>query len=38
MIFQRTDQRPDGAMMKVIAHDLTARNIEAVATYVQGLK
>jgi len=37
-IFQRTDQRPGGAVMKVIVHDLSARDVEAVAAYVQGLK
>ena len=34
-VFQRTDERPEGAIMKVIAHDLTQRNMEAVAAYVQ---
>jgi cytochrome c553 len=37
MVFQRTDERPEGAIMKVIAHDLTRENIEAVAAYVESL-
>lgn len=35
-VFQRTDERPEGAVMKVIAHDLTPENIASVATYLQG--
>jgi cytochrome c553 len=35
--FQRTDDRPDGAVMKVVAHDLTGQNIVDVAAYVQSL-
>ena len=34
-VFQRTDERPEGSIMKTIAHELTPRNIEAVATYLQ---
>ena len=34
-VFQRTDERPEGAVMKVIAHQLTQGNIEAVAAYLQ---
>jgi cytochrome c553 len=37
LVFKRTDERPEGAVMKVIAHDLTAHDIEAVADYLQGL-
>lgn len=37
VVFQRTDERPEGAVMKVIAHDLTGRNIQALAGYIQGL-
>jgi cytochrome c553 len=37
MVFQRTDERPEGAIMKVIAHDLTPGNIESVAAYVESL-
>jgi len=37
IVFQRTDERPEGAIMKVIAHDLTRENIESVAAYVEGL-
>jgi cytochrome c553 len=35
LVFQRTDERPDGAMMKTIAHELTPQDIENVAAYVQ---
>ena len=37
LVFQRTDERPEGAVMKPIAHDLTSHDIEAVADYLQGL-
>lgn len=37
LVFKRTDERPEGAVMKVIAHDLTIHDIEAVADYMQGL-
>lgn len=37
LVFQRTDQRPEGAVMKVIAHDLTPENIRAVASYLESL-
>lgn len=36
-VFQRTDERPEGAIMKVIAHDLTPDNIENVAAYLATL-
>jgi cytochrome c553 len=35
MVFQRTDERPEGSIMKTIAHDLSPRNIEAVAAYLE---
>jgi cytochrome c553 len=35
--FQRTHDRPDGALMKVVAHNLTAENIVNVASCVQSL-
>jgi cytochrome c553 len=35
LVFQRTDERPEGAVMKTVAHLLTQDNIEAVAQYVQ---
>jgi cytochrome c553 len=35
--FQRTDDRPDGGVMKVVAHNLTRQNIINVASYVQSL-
>ena len=34
-VFQRTDKRPDGAVMKIIAHDLTEANKIDVAAYLQ---
>lgn len=37
-VFQRTDERPEGAVMKVVAHDLTQQNIDDVATYVQSME
>jgi cytochrome c553 len=37
VVFQRTDERPEGAIMKVIVHDLTKNNIEAVAAYLESL-
>ena len=36
-VFQRTEQRPDGAMMKVVAHGLTKEDMEDVAQYLQGM-
>lgn len=35
LVFQRTDERPEGSIMKTIAHDLTRRNMEDVAAYLQ---
>jgi cytochrome c553 len=37
IVFQRTDERPEGAVMKVIVHDLSRDNIEAVASYLESL-
>ena len=37
LVFQRTDERPEGAVMKTIAHLLTRDNMQAVAEYVQGI-
>ena len=37
IVFQRTDERPEGSVMKVVAHDLTRQNIDDVATYLQSL-
>lgn len=36
-IFQRTDERPAGAVMKNVAHKLTRDDVEAAATYLQTL-
>lgn len=38
MVFQRTDERPQGAIMKNIAHALTPQNMESVAVYLEGVK
>jgi cytochrome c553 len=37
LVFQRTDARPAGSIMKPVAHELTAQNIEDVAAYLQSL-
>lgn len=37
MVFQRTDERPEGAVMKTIAHLLTRGDMVAVANYVQAM-
>ncbi|MGE5170004.1 MAG: c-type cytochrome [Rudaea sp.] len=37
LVFQRTDERPEGAVMKVVAHELRPPQIAAVADYVQGI-
>lgn len=37
MVFQRTDQRPEGAAMKVVAHELRDTDMRDVAAYLQGL-
>jgi cytochrome c553 len=37
LVFQRTDERPEGAIMKVVAHELTRQDIENVAAYVQAM-
>jgi cytochrome c553 len=34
-VFQRTNQRPEGSIMKTVAHSLTRENIEDVAAYLQ---
>jgi cytochrome c553 len=36
-VFKRTDERPDGAMMKVVAHGLSKEDMENVAQYLQGM-
>lgn len=37
MIFQRTDERPEGGVMKNIAHTLTSENMESVAAYLEAM-
>jgi cytochrome c553 len=36
-VFQRTDERPEGSIMKTVAHELTRENITNVAAYLQAL-
>jgi cytochrome c553 len=36
-VFQRTNQRPEGAVMKVVAHSLSAKDIRDVAAYLQAM-
>lgn len=36
-VFQRTDERPEGAIMKSIAHLLTTENMENVAAYLEAM-
>jgi cytochrome c553 len=37
LVFQRTDERPEGSIMKTVAHELSPANIGDVAAYVQSL-
>ena len=37
LVFQRTDERPEGAVMQTVAHELAREDIENVAAYVQAL-
>jgi cytochrome c553 len=36
-VFQQTEQRPDGAAMKVVTHSLSRQNMEAVSAYLQDI-
>lgn len=36
-VFQRTNDRPEGSIMKTVAHELTRENIENVAAYLQAM-
>jgi len=36
-VFQRTDERPEGSIMKTVAHGLTQQNIQDVAAYLQAM-
>jgi cytochrome c553 len=38
VVFQRTDERPQGSIMKIVAHELTSTDIENVAAYAESLK
>lgn len=37
LVFQRTDERPEGSVMKTVAHELSRDNIGDVAAYLQAL-
>lgn len=37
IVFQRTDERPEGSVMKTVAHELTRRDVDDVAAFVQTL-
>ena len=37
IVFQRTDERPGGVIMKAIAHDLSGDDIDNVAAYLQAM-
>lgn len=37
MVFQRTDERPEGSIMKNIAHGLSKENMENIAAYLQAI-
>jgi cytochrome c553 len=36
-VFQRTDERPEGSIMKTVAHNLTPGNIDDVAVFLEAL-
>jgi cytochrome c553 len=36
-VFQRTDERPEGAVMKIVAHELTETNMKDVAAFLQAI-
>ena len=36
-VFKRTEERPEGAVMKVVAHNLTTKDIGDVAAYLQAM-
>lgn len=36
-VFQRSDDRPEGSVMKTVAHELSAADVSNVAAYVQSL-
>jgi len=36
-VFQRTNERPEGSMMKTVAHALTRENMENVAAYLESM-
>jgi cytochrome c553 len=38
VVFQRTDERPEGSIMKTVAHEMTPQNVTDVAAYLQSLR
>ena len=38
IVFRRIDERPEGGLMKTVAHEMSKQNIEDVAGYLQGLQ
>lgn len=38
VVFQRTDERPEGSVMKTVAHALSQQDIENVAAYAQSME
>lgn len=37
LVFQRTDERPAGSVMKTVAHELSRKNIDDVASFLQAM-
>ena len=37
LVFQRTDDRPAGSVMKTVAHELSRKNIDDVASFLQAM-
>lgn len=37
IVFQRTDERPEGHVMKAVAQGLTRENINSIASYLEGM-
>ena len=37
-VFQSTEQRPEGAVMKVVSHSMTPQDMQEVAAFLQGLE
>jgi cytochrome c553 len=37
LVFQRTSDRPEGAVMKIVAHELSPQDVQSVAAFAQSL-